>query len=96
MSSDGGLGVGLSRLFEAPGASGSDAAIRLEIRAIHRASRGTYGRPRMVQALHNRSYTIGHKRVARLMREEMLRGKSKPGSNIQRITGISNPFLTMC
>ncbi|PMU23172.1 hypothetical protein C1X89_19645 [Pseudomonas sp. GP01-A8] len=54
-----------------------DAAIRLEIRAIHRASRGTYGRPRMVQALHNRSYTIGHKRVARLMREEMLRGKIK-------------------
>lgn len=54
-----------------------DGAIRLEIRAIHRASRGNYGRPRMVKALHNRSYTIVHMRVARPMTEEMLRGKIK-------------------
>lgn len=73
-----------------------DVAIRLEIRAIHRASRGTYGRPRMVKALHNRSYAIGHKRVARLMREEMLRGKIKARFKHSTITGISNLFLTTC
>jgi transposase InsO family protein len=54
-----------------------DAQIRREIREIHLASRGTYGRPRMVKALNHRAYEVGHKRVARLMREEMLRGKIK-------------------
>lgn len=54
-----------------------EAAIRVALRRIHRSSRGTYGRPRLLQALHACSHAIGAKRVARLMREEGLRGKIK-------------------
>lgn len=54
-----------------------DAAVREDLRRIHSSSRGTYGRPRMVQALRACSYAIGPKRVTRLMHEEGLRGKTK-------------------
>src|SRR5690606_3953764 len=53
------------------------AALRAELRATHAGSRGTYARPRMVRALRACAHTVGHKRVARLMREEWLRGKTK-------------------
>ena len=42
-----------------------------------RASRGTYGRPRLVRALRACAHAVGPKRVARLMREAGLRGKVK-------------------
>ena len=54
-----------------------EAALRVELRSLHTGSRGTYGRPRLVQALRARAYVVGHKRVARLMRQEGLRGKVK-------------------
>jgi len=54
-----------------------DAGLRAELRTVHAHSRGTYGRTRMVQALRARAHVVGHKRVARLMREEGLRGKTK-------------------
>lgn len=54
-----------------------EAALRADLRTIHAGSRGTYGRPRMVQALRARAHAVGHKRVARLMRQEGLRGKTK-------------------
>lgn len=54
-----------------------DATVRAELRAIHAESRNTYGRPRLVRALRTRSHAVGHKRVARLMREEGLHGKVK-------------------
>ena len=54
-----------------------EAVLRAELRTIHAGSRGTYGRPRMVQALRACAHAVGHKRVARLMREEGLRGKAK-------------------
>lgn len=53
------------------------AALRAELRTIHAASRGTYGRPRLVQALRAGGHAVGHTRVARLMREDGLRGKTK-------------------
>lgn len=56
-----------------------DLALRGDLRAIHAKSRRTYGRPRMVKALQAKSHAVGHKRVARLMAEEGLRGKSKGG-----------------
>lgn len=56
-----------------------DVAIRAELRTIHTASRRTYGRPRLVRALRTGAHVVGHKRVARLMREEGLRGKVKGG-----------------
>lgn len=54
-----------------------DHALRAELHAIHAASRRTYGRPRLVHALRARNHAVGHKRVARLMAEEGLRGKVK-------------------
>lgn len=55
----------------------ADAALREDIRAIHAQSRRTYGRPRLVQALRAQNHAVGHKRVARLMAEEGLRGRIK-------------------
>ncbi|MGH7015429.1 MAG: IS3 family transposase [Stellaceae bacterium] len=55
----------------------ADAELRADVRAIHAASRHTYGRPRLMQALRVCAHPVGPKRVARLMREEGLRGKAK-------------------
>jgi putative transposase len=57
----------------------ADAALREDLCTIHRGSRGTYGRPRMVRALRACAHEVGPKRVGRLMREEGLRGVSKRG-----------------
>lgn len=54
-----------------------DVAIRADMHTIHAGSRGTYGRPRMVQALGACAHPVGPKRVARLMHEEGLRGRCK-------------------
>jgi transposase InsO family protein len=43
-------------------------------REVHRQSRGTYGRPRLVAALRQSGYRSSPKRVARLMRAFKLRG----------------------
>ena len=51
-----------------------DARISEVLRAVHRQSRGTYGRPRLVAALRQRGYRCSPKRVARLMRACKLRG----------------------
>ena len=48
--------------------------LRLHIRSIHREMRSTYGSPRITCALRERGLTVNHKRVARLMRLEGLRG----------------------
>lgn len=57
--------------------SDPDVAVRQDLRRCHRASRGTYGRPRLVKDLRDLGHTVGPKRVGRLMREEGLRGKAK-------------------
>lgn len=54
-----------------------DARIRAYLRAEHRASKGTYGRPRLTKALRARGFKINHKRVAQLMQEEGLQGISR-------------------
>ena len=54
-----------------------EAGLRADLRQAHADSRKTYGRPRLVRALRNRAHAVGPKRVARLMREEGLRGKIK-------------------
>ena len=54
-----------------------EAALRADLHTIHAGSRRTYGRPRMVKALRACAHGVGHKRVARLMCEEGLRGKTK-------------------
>jgi transposase InsO family protein len=59
--------------------SGEDARLKTEIRNLHAASRGTYGRPRLLAGLRQRGERTSAKRVARLMRELGLRGVRKGG-----------------
>ena len=54
-----------------------DAPLRECVRSVHRQSRRTYGRVRIVHALRARGHVIGPKRVQRLMRETGLRGVCK-------------------
>ena len=52
----------------------ADTPLRVAIRAIHTASHGRYGRPRIHRALRAQQVCCSPKRVARLMRLEGLRG----------------------
>lgn len=54
-----------------------DQRLRLHVRASHRSSRGRYGSPRVYQHLKAQGERTSEKRVARLMREEGLRGKQR-------------------
>ena len=54
--------------------SRGDRRLLIEIRAIHRQSRRTYGSPRMYRELRERKYRCGRHRVARLMRQDGLEG----------------------
>lgn len=54
-----------------------DATLKEEIKKIHKNSRKSYGRPRMVTALKGLGYTCGNYRVRRLMGEEGLIGVQK-------------------
>jgi len=67
----------------------ADEAVRKDLRTCHRASRGTYGRPRLVKDLRELGHAVGPKRVVRLMREEGLRGQGK-GRNRPRTTQSSH------
>ncbi len=55
----------------------SDRALVVDIKSAHRASRGNYGSPRVRRALVAQGHTVGRDRVARLMRENGLRGKRR-------------------
>lgn len=61
--------------------SREDAVLRTKIRRIHKQSRETYGRPRMVLALRDDGHACGKERVARLMREEGLLGQQRKRYN---------------
>jgi transposase InsO family protein len=52
----------------------ADGALSVRIRALHAASRGTYGSPRIHAALQRATQCVSRKRVARLMRAQGLRG----------------------
>ena len=54
-----------------------DAAIAVKIVASHKASRGTYGAPRILEDLREEGTRTSKRRCARLMRAEGLRGKKK-------------------
>ncbi len=53
----------------------ADAALTVKIRAIHAASGGQYGVPRVLAELRAQGYDVGRKRVARLMAAAGLRGR---------------------
>ena len=54
-----------------------DARLGVEIAASHRASRRTYGSPRILRDLREEGHRVSRKRVARLMRELGLEGRRK-------------------
>lgn len=54
-----------------------DQRLRLDIRAIHRQRRGTYGSPRVHAELRAPHIRCGRKRVERLMRADALRAKPR-------------------
>ena len=51
--------------------------LRMEVRAIHRTRHGRYGSPRVHAELQARGERVSRKQVARLMREEGLKGKKR-------------------
>jgi transposase InsO family protein len=53
----------------------ANRSLRVRIRAIHAATRGSYGSPRIQVALRAEGEHIGRNRVIRLMRHEGLRGR---------------------
>jgi transposase InsO family protein len=55
-----------------------DAALTAMIRAIHKASDGQYGVPRVLAELRAQGHDVGRKRVARLMKAAGLRGRRRP------------------
>lgn len=55
----------------------ANRALAQEIAEIHRDHRGVYGSPRIYLALKRRGHLVGRNRVARLMREDGLRAKTK-------------------
>jgi transposase InsO family protein len=56
----------------------ADAALTAKIRAIHAASDGQYGVPRVLAELRAQGEDVGRKRVARLMTAAGLRGRRPP------------------
>jgi transposase InsO family protein len=54
-----------------------DAAIAVKVAAAHRASRGTYGAPRIVKDLREEGTHTSKRRCTRLMQEQGLRGRKK-------------------
>jgi len=55
----------------------SDQVLSEQIRAVHAASRKTYGRPRITLTLRDQGRRCSAKRVARLMRQNGLQGAQK-------------------
>jgi len=61
---------------ESPRAA-EDQALVAKIQVVHSESRQTYGSPRVHASLKAEGYRIGRNRVARLMRENDIRAKTK-------------------
>ena len=51
-----------------------DRKLQTEVAAIHKASQGTYGSPRIHEELKAQKFAVGRKRIARLMRSAGLTG----------------------
>lgn len=54
-----------------------DAELTDRIRSVHEASRGTYGRPRVLRELQAEGIEVGERRVGRLMRRANVAGVSR-------------------
>jgi len=69
----------------------ADGALTARIRAVHQASRGTYGAPRVCAELRAQGTPVARKRVARLMRIDGLTG-CRPRRFVR--TTIADPAAT--
>jgi putative transposase len=67
-----------------------DAVLLEQVRELHRASRGTYGAPRIYRDLQAAGIAVGRKRVERLMRHAGLSGaiKRRRGKTTIRVPGV--------
>lgn len=54
----------------------ADAHLIEQVRQVHQQSRGFYGSPRVVGQLRREGVSVGRRRVARLMRQARLQGRS--------------------
>ena len=54
--------------------SEEEVRLKISIQEAHRRGRGAYGSPRVTEELKSQGLTAGRHRVARLMREQGLRG----------------------
>lgn len=54
-----------------------DRRMVVEIKALHKKSRYSYGAPKMTKALQKKGYDVNHKRVARLMKEHGIQGRRR-------------------
>lgn len=74
------------------------AHLEANVRMLHRASRQTYGSPRIVNALREDGETCGRHRVARIMRHAGIRAKTvrrfKATSNSQHRQPVAENLLT--
>jgi len=68
-----------------------DAHLVDKIRMIHKASRETYGSPRVHADLRRKGETVGRRRVERLMREHGIQACSE--RLYRRMTGLSRQFV---
>lgn len=73
-----------------PRSGESDAALVVEIKAAHAASKRRYGSPRVFKDLHNRGIRCSQKRVARLMREHALWARRR--RRFKATTDSNHPF----
>jgi len=69
----------------------ADAKLAVEIAAVHKQSRGTYGSPRIHVELRENGTRVGRKRVARLMRDKGLQGRRKRRFRRTTDSNHSNP-----
>nr|WP_106978150.1 IS3 family transposase [Streptomyces violaceorubidus] len=97
------LGIARSSYYYWRGTSGdraarqaADAALAARIRAVHRASDGTYGVPRITAELREDGERVNHKRIARVMRSIGLAGvrlRRRPRTTIADPAAAKAPDL---
>jgi transposase InsO family protein len=70
-----------------------DAQLLIKIRQAHRASRETYGSPRVHAILKRQGEDVGRRRIERLMREQGIQACS--AKLYRRMTGLSRQFAML-
>ena len=68
-----------------------DQHLSAQIRRVHQKSRGRYGAPRVHAELRALGQRCGRKRVARLMRQDGLRGRGKRKYRVTTDSGHTQP-----